>query len=367
MKFLLQLAALAPALSTAFLIPEPINIGTVTPVSSAEIVDPLKAFIRLPCPSCPKVRWSKDGETALLFKFEAGQAHLTVNDNSIVPFDPAKIMKAWHVSDKNSQKLDSYHLNKAQKLDLAYDIYVAEEASPDGFSHSVATLKVNTINGVPAKGLDTVQIRFVTSVQTGEIYIVSTKVKHFEHNVGLDGEDTLCKSLVCKVREAVSKKLNKMKEAAKESKIFKGCSGKPFGWWRRPSSAPAPEEGTFSALPHYESRPHHGHHHGGRPHRFHDDKDWKMIHHRPHHDGFFVTASQILLPVVIGITAGIMVSLVAVLFMQIAIFAYRRIRGQREEADEETGKGLLEEDEEEYTDAPPVYEETGDAAVGEKQ
>lgn len=296
-----------------------------------------------------------------------------MNDNSIVPFDPKKTMKVWQVEDnKRTEPFSDMSIKKANKLDVEFDIYVAEEGTPDGFSKSVATIKINTINGKPATDIDTVQVRYVTSAATGDIFMFKAETKHFAHNVGLDGEDTLCTTLVCKVREVVSKKLNQMKDKAKESKIFQGCSGKPFGWWRRPEghgrrpNVHVPE-GERTHRYHGE-RPHGSHH--GRPHHggFHQDKEWSMTHRRPHHDGFFATMSQVLLPVFIGIAAGIMVSLVCVLLMQISIFAYRKIRGTSDyqHLDEETAKGLLDEEEEAYTDEPPVYEESPEVVVSEK-
>lgn len=142
----------------------------------------------------------------------------------------------------------------------------------------------------------------------------------------------------------------------------------PSSPWRRP--------------PH--SRPHHRPHHpDGEGHR--SARPWDHHHHhhhRPHHmthgsgaaSAVYRIFVQVLVPIAIGVVAGMLVSLMGMVVGHFAVLAYQRAVGavrrgcnkaQAGEGDEEeVSKGLLGGED----DAPPEYEEDGQGEVGgEKQ
>jgi hypothetical protein len=140
----------------------------------------------------------------------------------------------------------------------------------------------------------------------------------------------------------------------------------------------------------------HGHPHGDHPHyRDHDH------HHRPHGHGhghgmqfedmeddegitLYKIFVHVLTPIVIGVGAGFLFSMIGMLIGHVIVLAWHKVRGtkmegcyKRREAkevgvigQEEAEKGLLEdqeEDVEEYTDAPPDYDGGVEAVGGVKQ
>lgn len=171
-----------------------------------------------------------------------------------------------------------------------------------------------------------------------------------------------------------------------------------------PKKDEKPEEDTFSILPIPPnpdrtptsswrrppySRPHHRPHHseGDEGHRH--PRPWSHHHHhhhhRPHHmshthgaaSALYRIFVQVLVPIAIGIIAGMFVSLMGMVVGHFAVLAYQKAVGAVRRArcapesegakdEEEVSKGLL--SEEEYKDSPPEYDGEGrEEVLQEKQ
>jgi len=146
----------------------------------------------------------------------------------------------------------------------------------------------------------------------------------------------------------------------------------PTSSWRRPPHS----------RPDY--RPHHSEEDEGHRHA----RPWSHhhhYHHRPHHmshnhgagSALYRIFVQVLVPIAIGIVAGMLVSLMGMVVGHFAVLAYQKavravnrarsapeLEGAKDE--EEVSKGLL--SEEEYRDAPPEYDGEGrEEVIQEKQ
>lgn len=135
----------------------------------------------------------------------------------------------------------------------------------------------------------------------------------------------------------------------------KGCHG---GKGRKDHGPPGHRGG------HHRGGPHHGGPHRGGPHRH------GRPHHGHHHRGHFLAAlvGQVLVPIFIGIMAGVGVSLVGLVLGQGLIRLYqiavKRRSGSdqiKEESCADEEKGLLKgmEAQEDVVEGPPAYVEEG--------
>ncbi|KAF8457499.1 hypothetical protein BGX38DRAFT_1265790 [Terfezia claveryi] len=141
---------------------------------------------------------------------------------------------------------------------------------------------------------------------------------------------------------------------------------------------------TWRRPPH--SRPYHRPHTGGEREGYHHARPWSHHHHpSPHHmththsaaSAVYKVFIQVLVPIAIGVVAGMLVSLMGMVVGHFAVLAYQKAMGAVrrkkcapvvEVGDEEVAKGLLSREEyrdEEGKEAPPVYD--AQAAQDEKQ
>jgi len=148
------------------------------------------------------------------------------------------------------------------------------------------------------------------------------------------------------------------------------------GTWRRPPySRPHHRPHTDEKESHRHARPwSHHHHHNHRPHH--------MTHTHSTASAAYKVFTQVLIPIAIGVVAGMLVSLMGMVVGHFAVLAYQKamgvVRTKRcapvvEVGDEEVAKGLLSQSEGEYRDeeeeeAPPMYDaQTAQEVSDEKQ
>jgi hypothetical protein len=170
-------------------------------------------------------------------------------------------------------------------------------------------------------------------------------------------------------------KLRNMKTPFSKTKGKFGCGGNPIA---EGLDMPPPSHGRH--------HPHHGGHGGHGRHRGHGRPHGHKYHHRPHrHSIFHRIAFQVLLPILVGIIAGMTVSLAGLAIGHVLVNLYRKVKGikcegrsrrgyfcrrrserarlVKSEADGEVEKGLLNEV---VIERPPAYFEEG-IEVAEKE
>lgn len=196
--------------------------------------------------------------------------------------------------------------------------------------------------------VENVNFRLVREAETNTIVLTDAKTTT---------PKTSCDNLFCEVMQKFKELKDKSEQWGKQiHDKFKGKGG-----CRKKSGDDSTAGGNAPAY----SRPHHHH-----PHRPEDGtiRPWHRPHPHHHHphgrfghgSAIFNILRQVLLPIVIGVGAGMLVSLMGMVVGHFAVMAYRRATGYRRcgqhgAGDEEVNKGLL--SEEQYTDeAPPQYE-----------
>lgn len=364
----ISLFAALPALGSAFLIPPPTDMAMFNSIVAG---DPKIAMVKLPCTGCKYLDGDEKTESDLLFLFRSGPGSLTVNGESVIPFQPSPVVAV--------QQIPRYAHGEVLRFEeipttpVTCEITVAAERLSEGMKKGIMSLKVLTVGGEPVSGLEVVQAKFLQgfpSLQPNEV-IISHVTTRPMNEVGFDGEETQCETVMCKMREFMAKKIEKSKA------FLKGCKGKlarPAGAWRH-------GHGHDSVPPHMAGRPHPF----GVPHMHHGDR-FDRPHHphshfdgaRPHRHGFQhkVEASSsdsftsILYPVLLGIATGVMfmLSVVAVtrlmhmLVVRIRAVAAKGCPHKRRSKVDEAEEGLLESEDE----ALPAYEDVDGIEVVEK-
>lgn len=377
----LSLFAALPLLGSAFLIPPPSDLKLLNSIVGS---DPKIAMVKLPCTGCKYLEGDEQMESDLLFLFRASPGSLTVNGESVIPFQPSPVVAVQQIPRRGSG--DVIRFEEIPTTPVTCEITVAAERLPEGMRKGVMSLKVLTVGGEPVSGLDIVQAKFLQgfpSLAPNDIIISHVTTRHIS-DVGFDGEATKCDNVLCKVREFMAKKVEKSKA------FLKGCKSKrpPHGAWRHDGHP----HGTWrhDGRPHGPWR-HDGPHRAGRPHPFgathmyHGDHPHSQSHfdkpHYPHHfdgahphfhkidDSSDSFTSSIVYPILLGIATGIMVMLSAIAISRLGAMLYFRLRGiaangcpyKRSSKIDEAEEGLLQSEE-----GLPAYDELNGVEVVEK-
>ena len=257
--------------------------------------------------------------------------------------------------------LEDGEVTAEQPLDFALErLEPITSPQEEGMMIIPIRFTVLAIGGSPVK-TDTVSVRLLRTET--ELVLLDTSLVAFEDTPGAEACDGEQGWSLCRIKAIVTARVKAMTEKMAESKgvakgwVKGGCRGrfggnggpKGFGWMggRRPN--------RFG---------HHHHHHGHRHWRSH--RFARMLHR---------TIRFFLIPALLGVIGGLMASAVGMLVGQILVYVWQRFyrRGQRqasprsvEIAVREDEKTALMEDEE-YEDAPPIYQDVEAVIVEEKQ
>ncbi|KAB5559978.1 hypothetical protein GE09DRAFT_73797 [Coniochaeta sp. 2T2.1] len=225
---------------------------------------------------------------------------------------------------------------------LGYQLSVRQQAASqdDGLALYSLDLQIVEVGDVFVNGIPNVHIKLVKDITTGALVIGS--IETTESETANDKPDEECTTFMCKW-------MTSMKDAAKKMKGK--CHGKMRG-------------GAHGARPHHSG--HHGGRHGGQQH--HPGGPHRTGHHswgRLLKD----IGQHVLLPVAVGIIAGISVSLIGMMVGTLIVSVWRvffrrpshrrdshshskALTSEEDAADGEEKSGLME-----HQDPPPIYDE----------
>ncbi|KAK3693788.1 hypothetical protein B0T22DRAFT_370905 [Podospora appendiculata] len=390
-----SIGLLAAAATQAFLLPlEVIEPDAIHVVIQGDL--PKTQVVKLACPGCPilvkgrhgnegKVLTDKPNHLELAFTF--ADDVVLVNGYELYPHDKPSLNSLWapqvadtkphketypmphhgdhgHNDDDNDehphhrrprpQSLN--HRILAQKLGFGSQIktHLPDDDHRTLIEIDFQVFEVGTtfVDGIPA-----VHLKLVKD-PAGKLVLanIETGTSQTLQKTPMDKQEE-CATLLCKWKALIQDKINRIKAA-------KGCHGKAGA---KAAEKPSQEISLDEWEPH--NRPHHGHGHG----HGHD----AAFRERHHSMGmlFRSIASHILLPILIGIIAGVSVSLVGMIVGTFIVSVWRTFirkpshphaghshhhAATKEAAVIEEKAGLME-----HQDPPPSYEAEAEAEVGE--
>lgn len=344
-----NIAAIAAvsAITDAFLIPPQISkadIDTINTLPFEIAAEGVGKVVDLKCSGCPVSAVTLDvtlqhveSTLQLNYTVEQNANHadrLLLNGVSIYPPNMASIEPF-----KASQKF-----SKDQPFETQDNVRLGYEMSLRPIKKDQADLELIAINihifEVADKfvdGIDSVELQMIKT-PSGKLMIVSCEKKPSTSTTPMitDGKD--CTSMICKWQSLLAAKLAHLKP-------LKGC-GKGKG-----SKTGAVAGHKSQGRPHHGGRPQH--HGGHRHHRHHAFAKFKHM--------IRSFAIHILLPISIGLAAGLTASAVGMVIGQLIVLAWRTARGGRpayyriaqdEIPDEESKIPIIE-----AQGPPPVYED----------
>lgn len=314
------------ALSAALLIPPPLSDEEVKRLMFPSDLLGLHHqrifnIVRLPCKGCS---YKEEGvDTDLVLEFSAkGPAFdaMTLNSHALLPVEfPIDGSPYTAVQMPRDVDIVVYMHDKERFPTVKIDniMVIGEGITSDGKKEYSVELSILAVDHKKVD-LDTVKATFYESVD-GKFDFGPLAV-----SAGTPTGQACGGNLKC----MIGKMMNKFRGAAKSIPRpgRKGCNKKLLGF--KPVESlngdmpPHPPHGPGHRLSH------HGPHHG--PHHHH--------HHGPHHHHpsvFHRIIGQVLLPIFVGILAGMTVSLLGLVIGHIFVMLWRRVRGQRVEDGEE--------------------------------
>ncbi|KAL7266162.1 hypothetical protein RUND412_011301 [Rhizina undulata] len=376
--------SMLPALSTAFLLPPPnleltaeqleqfkqfgaeadTSVWNSVEENTRLSIKQEKAIVRTKCVGCEKLAGE---ESDLVFEIEVSQDSkhkLTINDATVFPLDNLERLKAYQIAQSASD--EDYTVSKEDgnlhAVALGYDLSI--EGRPVNHENErpiMVNLRISTVDGVKVNDkIDDVQVIITEDMSSKELEI--QKFVFVSPGDPLRKENSLagCDAITCIMR----KLMLDLKGFGKDKfrKFRHGCKGR-----KNPEMTGAK---TSDAILAGVDREHH-------------DKDYKRPqnlhphhHHHSHHHGhghmhhgFFLARliGQVLVPIFIGVGAGMIVGLVGLLIGQLVAAVWLKFRSvkrdeERGDVEDESAKGLLvAEDYKESMDleAPPAYVHDG--------
>ncbi|KAK3336201.1 hypothetical protein B0T19DRAFT_32459 [Cercophora scortea] len=388
---------LAAAATQAFLLPlEVIEPHLVPALSQGD--QPTTQVVKLACPGCPLViksesKYASDGiargpRNHLELAFTFGDDIVLVNGYELYPHDKPSQNSLWapqvldlppkethlmphhgdHDHKDDDHKGDEHHHHRRPRPQSANDFIRPQKLGfgaqtkthlPDDENRTLIEIDfqvfevgTNFIDGIPAVHLkmikDAAGKLMLANIETGPSQTLQ--------KTPMDKQEE-CATLLCKWKAIIQDKINRIKAA-------KGCHGKAGA---KASDKPAQEISLDEWEPH--NRPHHGHGHG--------HGHGAAFGERHHSMGmlFKSIASHILLPILIGIIAGVSVSLVGMMVGTFIVSVWRTFirkpshrhaghshhhAATKEAAVVEEKAGLME-----HQDPPPSYEAEVEVEVGE--
>ncbi|PSR83820.1 hypothetical protein BD289DRAFT_369412 [Coniella lustricola] len=322
---LLAVAGLSAAVN-AFLVPPQLNAHEVDafesiPVESAAIAQ--AQTVNLECPGCPPISQHKPKNHAkgkgehhgphtshLELEFTTDAHRLMVNGFELYPnSDPfSNALLAPQVTEKvkGHHKFNHDGKPKTVQHQLGFSLQVQPiiQTADEGIELVVVDLQIIEVGSIFVDGLPNIRVHLIKA-PTGELLIAKivqqTTAKQTEQ-----GQE--CTTLLCKWRAVIAASIQKMKTH--------GCAGMMGGK-------------TGHAGP--SAQHNHHHHQGHQGHQGHHASGAKGFHHRQHGWAllFRKLTSHILLPVLVGIVAGVSVSILGMVVGTVLVGLWRKVvRGQ---------------------------------------
>lgn len=347
---------LAPALSSALLLPPGLN-PTTSDIKTDDIqiaAEYVSKLVRVQCDGCP---YKDDGvATDLIFDFKvaaADPAVMTLNDAAVLPVTPlaAPAISAVQVPRDVDILAFLEDAHKYEKAPLDYNLLTHEALvlTDGGYKHDTLELHILAVSGKP---VDVNGVRLSVREDLATHALLPESVELLPPGPGCTGLKCMLKAMLGKI-----------------TPHRKPCGGmKP-----RPKISADPdhhrpehkEDADNMELP-----PHHPHHRPGH---------LRGPHHH-HHSIFSQVVHKVLLPIFIGIVAGLTVSMLGLIVGHVVVMGYRKMRGERmcrrrgqgcfsrrrrareerRRQQEEAAKGLLNANgEAAEAEAPPAYVDEG--------
>lgn len=310
----LSVAALVAASATtnAFLIPpqlSELDIEVVEIIEKAPLPaiaePPEKVTVEVDCPGCV-IRGQDVTPSHLELSFSIdhrGSDRLLVNGFELYPSaDPFQSLYALQVVDEKVKE-EQKEKRDAEKLGYTLQVRPVAKDQDGNLELILVDLQIIEVGDVFVKGIENVRVKLIKAVGGSKLMIGSIETTASQNPVetedGKTGEE--CTTLMCEWMAYAKDKMRKMKEHMKA----KPCHGKGMG------------KGWGMGHGHHggASPAHHGHHGFGYGHGHGDENTQRPPHFNestnPHSVGklFKNIASHILLPVLIGVVAGVSVSL----------------------------------------------------------
>ncbi|KAL7621151.1 hypothetical protein AAE478_008467 [Parahypoxylon ruwenzoriense] len=373
-------AGLAVSTTNAILLPPEISESDKDIVSTLPV--PVEADINIPkiaeaqtlklkCPGCP-VRIAHHGQGMALatdipshleldFSIEPsdGADRLMLNGFELYPnADPFRNSLTAAVQPdyalrpmKRPPHFKGPRPQSVQTLGFGMQTSPIAKNEEDSLELIMVELDIIEVGDVFVAGIPNVQIKLVKTpsgkLMIGEIATASTETMQ---NNPMDKQEE-CTTLLCKWKAVIMQKLASLR-------LHKGCGGRPA---HAKVHTQSEEDGSRQGH-------HHQHEHG------HHQKNWGLL--------FRNIASHILLPVAIGILAGVAASILGMMVGTFIVFLWRlvvRPAGSRrhhrhghhhkasrhEVAADDEKSGLMTHEEE--VDTPPAYIESGLVIVDDKK
>lgn len=323
------------AAANAFLLPPELSNTEVEalesiPVDTVWTGQTQAQTVNVECPGCPPVfkkhhqkpKHHKQHASHLELDFAVDQARLTVNGFELYPnSDPfSNVLVAPQVAEKpghkkhhnkhhkddeqNTKALKSHHKFRPhdakpkaveQQLGFSLQIHPVTQTADEVLDLIVVDLQIIEVGSVFVDGLPNVRVHLIKSPEN-DLLIGKIEQTASETAPNPMGEVQQCTTILCKWRAIIADQLAKMK--------MQGCAG---------------------MLGHKAGHAgNHSQHHGQNP--------GHMTHHRHQHGWallFRKLTSHIILPVLVGIVAGVTVSILGMLVGTILVGLWRKVvRGQ---------------------------------------
>lgn len=334
------------ALTTAFLVPPQISQLETEVLESLGLQAQVQSqaqehHISLQCAGCSPVekhhdqpekhhKHLKQHSTSLELNFVADQGRLTVNGFELYPnLDPYASLAAEVVSEKQEHEKehkkhhkvddDDDHDTKALKshhkwrpffdfkphaagpreLGYSYSVRPVTEASDPNFELLVVDLQIIEVGNVFVDGLNNIRVHLIKSPD-GEVLI--SKIEQTASENQANNDDGECTTLICKWRAIVAAQLANMK--------MPSCAG----MLGHKAGGPSGSQGHHTDNDHDHG--HHGHHGHHR-----SSHGWALL--------FRKLTSHIILPILVGIVAGVTVSILGMIVGTLLVGLWRTfVRGQ---------------------------------------
>ncbi|KAK0661585.1 hypothetical protein QBC41DRAFT_330356 [Cercophora samala] len=393
----LSLAAaglLAAPAAHAFLIPAEISESDLKIVQEVEFAEPKIAEVQpidLECPGCPlnikgrfgqdiQIKTERPNHLELLFSIEhrpEGGDRLLVNNFELYPFaDPfSSSLIAPQVLDDDTaverrhdhhgggeeegHRRGKHHRRpkpQAQRLGFGLHVSPVQKDTDGKFELIEVELQVIEVGYTFVDNIPKVKVNLVKD-QDGKLLMTTVEKSTPESIVEVPEEDkpaAECNTAICQLMAAAHEKMEQLRKMR-----LPGCHG-------------GNKEGMGMRPAFHHGEPHGEHHHGG--HHGHSEPRPGHMAMREHSWGklFKNITSHILLPVLIGIVAGVAVSLIGMAVGTVIVAMWRFFRkpthtsrrhsrrhslhkaSHKEAVVAEEKSGLLAAEEEEQ-DAPPAY------------
>jgi len=317
----LALAAAGLAAAThAFLLPTEVSQSDVDIVNShpgvEALVIPQHVNVNLSCPGCllqtkgrhhgagTETKPAKRSHLELAFSIDHSQGldRLVVNGYALFPKANPFLspLKASLVPDdcvrSAVKELRGHRRRPRPQQELGYQLSVGQQTtdSEDGLALFVLDLQIIEVGDAFIDGIPKVHITLVKDITTGALAIGSIEIT--ESTTAIDtpmDKQEECATFMCRWLAIMKDSMAKLKG--------KPCHGKMRG-------------GAKGPHPHHE----HHHHHKGRPNKMEGD-----VRHHSWGQLFKNIVHHILLPVAVGIVAGVSVSLIGMMVGTLIVSVWR--------------------------------------------